>query len=179
MCSSDLPGWERGARSFERICEGWQQQLQGFLSTLGSDVWIEDKRYSLSLHFLRAAHRAGIAQALTLQCGQLDPQPRVIAGKAVLNLLPPGARDKGGAVDELMKLARASRALYAGDDVTDEQVFLLDREDLFTIHVGVGDDSVARYVIPDHASVLPLLGLLINCLSGSRDRAPNRRISAR
>lgn len=173
-----LPGWERRVGSFERICEGWQQQLQPALGALGSEVWIEHKRYSLSVHFLHAPDQAAVTQQLARQFGQLDPLPRVISGKAVFNLLPPGASDKGGAVHELMRLTRASRALYAGDDVTDEHVFSLGRDDLFTVRVGTGEDSAAEYFIPDHEAIVQLLDLLIEYLPGRRRHGPGSRISA-
>ena len=163
-----LPGWERRVGAFEMICERWQQQLQAALNSLGSDIWIEYKRYSLSVHFLHAPEPGAVAQQLTRLFDRLTPLPRVISGKAVFNLLPPGASDKGGAVHELMALTRASRALYAGDDVTDEHVFALDRHDLFTVRVGEGRDSAADYVIPDHQAIVPLLDLLIDYLPGRR-----------
>ena len=173
-----LPGWERRVGAFERICDGWQQQLQPALSALGSEVWIEYKRYSLSVHFLHAPERELVSQQLAQLFGRLDPLPRVISGKAVFNLLPAGASDKGGAVHELMNLTRASRALYAGDDVTDEHVFALGRDDLFTVRVGAGDDSAAGYFIPDHEAIVELLDLLMDYLPGSRRHGPGSRIRA-
>ena len=173
-----LPGWERRVGAFERICEGWRQQLQPALPALGSEVWIEYKRYSLSVHFLHVPDRDAIAQQLTQQFSRLDPVPRVIPGKAVFNLLPPGASDKGGAVHELMRLTRAPRALYAGDDVTDEHVFSLDRDDLLTVRVGADEASAAGYFIPGHESIVELLDLLIDCLPDSRRHGPGSRISA-
>lgn len=163
-----LPGWERRVGAFEAICAGWQQQLHGVLQSFGSEVWIEYKRYSLSVHFLHAPEREAVAQQLTRLFDRLMPLPRVISGKAVFNLLPPGADDKGGAVQALMEITRASRALYAGDDVTDEHVFMLDRHDLFSVRVGEGGDSAADYFIPDHQSIVPLLDLLIDSLPDSR-----------
>ena len=173
-----LPGWERRVGAFERICAGWQQQLQPALNAIGSDVWIEYKRYSLSVHFLHVPDKDAVAQQLAQLIGRLDPLPRVISGKAVLNLLPPGASDKGGAVQELMNLTRASRALYVGDDVTDEHVFALGREDLFTVRVGAGEGSAANYYIPDHEAIVELLDLLIDGLPGSRHHGPGSRIRA-
>lgn len=171
-----LPGWERRVGAFEPICSGWQQQLQPILKALGSEVWIEYKRYSLSVHFLHAPERERMARQLLQSFDRLQPQPRIISGKAVFNLLPPGASDKGGAVHELMNLTRASRALYAGDDVTDEHVFTLNRNDLFTVRVGEGDDSAAEYFITDHQAIVQLLDLLIDYLPGSRRHGPDSRL---
>jgi len=173
-----LPGWERRVGAFERICEGWRRQLQPALDELGREVWIEYKRYSLSVHFLHAPDREAIARQLTQQFARLDPLPRVISGKAVFNLLPPGASDKGGAVHELMSLTRASCALYAGDDVTDEHVFALGRDDLFTVRVGAGEGSAAGYFIPGHEDIVQLLDWLIESLPAGRRHGPGSRISA-
>lgn len=163
-----LPGWEQRVGAFETICAGWQQQLQESMQSLGSEVWIEYKRYSLSVHFLHASERDAVARQLTQLFDRLMPQPRVISGKAVFNLLPPGASDKGGAVQALMALTRASRALYAGDDVTDEHVFALGRPDLFSVRVGEGRETAADYFIPDPQAIVPLLDLLIDSLPGGR-----------
>lgn len=161
-----LPGWEQRVGAFEAICKGWQQQLHASLQSLGSEVWVEYKRYSLSVHCLQATEGDAVAQQLVRSFEQLVPVPRIISGKAVFNLLPPGASDKGGAVQALMALTRASRALYAGDDVTDEHVFALDRPDLLGVRVGEGRDSAADYFIPDHHAIVPLLDLLIDALPG-------------
>lgn len=163
-----LPGWELRAGAFEAICAGWQTQLAEALTGMDSQVWIEYKRYSLSVHYLQAREPEKAALQLLQLFAALTPQPKVIAGKHVFNLLPPNASDKGAAVAELIALTRASRALYVGDDVTDEYVFALGRDDVFTIRVGPSPDSAAAFHIPDHAAIVALLDLLIDCLPGQR-----------
>ena len=61
-------------------------------------------------------------------------------------------------------------ALYAGDDVTDEHVFELNRPDLFTIRVGASTNSAASYQIADHESIIPLMNLLIEYLPHQRNQ---------
>jgi trehalose 6-phosphate phosphatase len=173
-----LPGWERRVGQFEAVCEGWQQQLAQPLSAFGSEVWIEYKRYSLSVHFLHAPDPEQVSQQLSQLFSRLQPVPRIIAGKSVFNLLPPGASDKGKAVCELMALTGASHALYVGDDVTDEHVFALGRDDLLTIRVGPGKDSAAVFWIPDHEAIVKLMDLLIEYLPSSSDRASGVRSGA-
>jgi trehalose 6-phosphate phosphatase len=68
----------------------------------------------------------------------------------------------------LMAVTGASCALYAGDDVTDEYVFELNREDLFTIRVGASLNSAAKYQIADHVSVVSLMDMLIEYLPQQR-----------
>lgn len=170
-----LPGWERRVGPFEAVCEGWQQQLARMLVAFGSEVWIETKRYSLSVHFLHASDPEKISLQLSQLFDRLHPLPRIIAGKSVFNLLPPGASDKGKAVSELMAMTGASRALYAGDDVTDEHVFALGRDDLLTIRVGSGKDSAAAFWIPDHEAIVKLLDLLIEYLPRRAERGSGLR----
>ena len=165
-----LPGWESRAAAFETVCEGWRTQLGTALAEIDEQIWVEYKRYSLSVHYLHAKDAVKAAQQMTQLFARLSPAPRIITGKHVFNLLPPGASDKGRAVAELMTISGIRRALYAGDDVTDEHVFALARDDVFTIRVGPSPDSAAAFHIPDHESIVQLLDLLIDCLPGQQTR---------
>ena len=174
-----LPGWEGPARAFEEVCEGWRAQLGDALAGIDGRIWMEYKRYSLSVHYLHAAQPPVAASRLSQLFAQLAPAPRVITGKHVFNLLPPGAADKGRAVAELMRVTRAPRALYAGDDVTDEHVFALARDDVFTIRVGPVPDSAAAFHIPDHESIVQLLDWLIDALPAARATPPDLQAGRR
>lgn len=163
-----LPGWGKHASAFEAVCERWQVQLQSAIASIDKRIWIEYKRYSLSIHYLQAQHPQAVALQLSRLFERLSPPPKIVAGKAVFNLLPEGASDKGRAVTELMKLTGASCALYAGDDVTDEYVFALARDDIFSVRVGDCSNSDADFLIPDHEAIVPLIDGLINCLTDPR-----------
>ncbi len=154
----------------------WRAQLEPELMRLDPRIVIEDKRYSLSLHYLHARDHAQVAQALRARIEALSPAPRIIAGKCLFNLLPPGVGDKGSAVQALMATAGIVRALYVGDDHTDEDVFRLPLPDLFGVHVGADADSAARWCVQDHHDVLRLLDwLLAELPSGSAAlRSPRR-----
>ena len=117
---------------------------------------------------MHVANPLEVASLLPEIFAGLSPTPRVITGKSVFNLLPPNANDKGKAVSELMSFTGASCALYAGDDVTDEHVFELNRPDLFTIRVGASKGSAASYQIADHESIVPLMDLLNEYLPHQR-----------
>ena len=162
-----LPGWEQRAAEFAAICADWRAALASLLAAMDGGIQLEDKRYSLSLHYRNARHPQQAMQALMQIFTQLSPPPRIIAGKFVWSLLPPGAGDKGHAVEQLIKLAAAPRTLYVGDDVTDEDVFVLRREDLMTIRVGHAAQSAATFFIPDKQTILALLDQLLACLSAS------------
>jgi trehalose 6-phosphate phosphatase len=169
-----LPGWEQRAAEFAAICAAWRIALANRLAAIDGGIQLEDKHYSLSLHYRHARHPEQAMQALLPMFAQLSPPPRVIAGKFVWNLLPPGASDKGRAVEALINLAQAPRTLYVGDDVTDEDVFILQRDDLMTVRVGHAAYSAAQFFIPDRKTILALLDQLLACLSASVSASDSR-----
>jgi trehalose 6-phosphate phosphatase len=96
------------------------------LTELGAGILVEDKGYSLALHYrlapeLGPALHAAVANVCTQSpSGTVD----ILPGKAVIEVKP--ARiDKASAVRELMKHPpfRDRHPIFIGDDVTDEPVF--------------------------------------------------------
>ena len=162
-----LPDWQQRAAEFDAICSGWRFYLANALPHIDAGIQMEDKRYSLSVHYRHARHRHQAKQQLALLFGQMSPMPRVIPGQYVFSLLPPAAGDKGQAVEQLIVLTGAARTLYVGDDVTDEDVFILPRKDLFSVRVGRASHSAALFWIPDHAAIVQLLDNLLACLQAA------------
>jgi len=85
---------------------------------------VEDKGVSLAYHYREAAdEKAAHAElekvAETALLGGLEPR----WGRKVLEIRPRVAADKGTAVQTLIERAKATRALYAGDDTTDLDAF--------------------------------------------------------
>jgi trehalose 6-phosphate phosphatase len=85
---------------------------------------VEDKGVSLAYHYREAADETAarvelesVAQSALL--AGLEPR----WGRKVLEVRPQVEADKGTAVRTLIERARASRALYAGDDTTDVDAF--------------------------------------------------------
>jgi trehalose 6-phosphate phosphatase len=96
------------------------------LTELGPGILVEDKGYSLALHYRLAPELAPALQAAVVAiCDQVPTGTvEVLPGKAVVEVKP--ARiGKASAVVELMKHApfRGRRPIFIGDDVTDEPVF--------------------------------------------------------
>jgi trehalose 6-phosphate phosphatase len=153
-----LPGWEMREREFVTLCASWENQLrQSLPSTDASGIAIENKGTTLSIHY-RAAPAERKARALILKgIAGLIPKPRIVAGKAVENLLPASAPDKGTAMLYLMGLAKCPKGLYVGDDVTDEDVFRLGGKNLFTVRVGCLTKTCAQYVLRDNNEIIRLL----------------------
>ncbi len=152
-----LPGWRERSAGFERIVRAWQQTLAacGALATAG--VALENKRYSLSLHYRRAPNPAAAHDAIRGCLQRIDPEPRIILGKAVVNLLPLDAPDKGDALRTLIEETRCSSVLYVGDDDTDETVFGLRLPSVLTVRVEPAADSAAALYLRDQREVFTLM----------------------
>ncbi|WP_084199576.1 trehalose-phosphatase [Noviherbaspirillum autotrophicum] len=157
-----LPGWEANAARHEALCSQWRAQLSRVLPEAGNaGIVLEDKRYSLSLHYRHAPDQEAAARRLTELFAQLTPAPSIVAGKQVFNLVPVDARHKGDALRQLMTITGAARALYAGDDVTDEDVFRLPRRAVLSIRVEYDAQSAAEFFLPQ----LPDVALLLSDLT--------------
>jgi trehalose 6-phosphate phosphatase len=143
---------------------------EGLAHLAGIDV--EDKRYSLSVHYRRSRHKASARAAIDVAVAALPCQMRIIRGKQVVNLVPEGAPHKGDAIIQLRKLAEADTALYVGDDLTDEDVFALDQPGrLLTVRIGVSRSSAAAYFLRHQREIDTLLTKL------ARLREEGRRLA--
>jgi trehalose 6-phosphate phosphatase len=152
-----LPGMQRKISRSQRIVRRWRDALDACEGLARTGVEIEDKRYSLSLHYRRAGNPAAAHAAIRDCVAALAPPPRVIVGKAVINLLAPGAFDKGDALRALMAQTQGGGVLYVGDDDTDETVFKLHLPDVLTLRVEPAADSAAALYLRDQLEVLALM----------------------
>lgn len=152
-----------GRRKFEEICAEWIQQLNRGL-TFSEDFFVEDKALSLSLHFRTVRNKKKLLERLHRQIEHLKPSPRIILGKSVVNLVPNGAPHKGDALKALMKRLKVRNALYVGDDVTDEDVFLLQDDRIVTVRVGRKVTSEADYYIKRQGEINHMLSYILKSL---------------
>jgi trehalose 6-phosphate phosphatase len=159
-----------GMRAFERATARIRLRLAGAL--VGEPgIEIEDKRYSLALHYRRASVKRDARAAIQRAIADLPSAPRVIAGKLVVNLLPQEAPHKGIALCQLQAHEGAETAIYVGDDVTDEDVFALDEcRRLLAIRVGRSRTSAARFFLRDQRAIDVLLARLLDLRSNHRGR---------
>lgn len=161
------PGGEM--RRLERVIARARPLLEAALADVrGVDV--EDKRYSLAIHYRlhrsKREARAAIARAIA----SLPDATRVIAGKLVVNVVPADAPNKGDALLALRARAKADVAIYVGDDVTDEDVFVLDEPgSLLSARIGRSVRSAAPYYLRDQSEMDALLAQFIDA------RAPGAR----
>jgi trehalose 6-phosphate phosphatase len=142
---------------FARAVAAWRDTLAASQPLAAAGVSLEDKRYSLSLHYRRAENPAKAHRAILDAVAGLVPAPRVIPGKAVVNLLPFGAPDKGDAIRALIEKTGCSNVLYVGDDDTDETVFGLNLPSVLTLRVEPAADSAAALFLRDQREVLTLI----------------------
>lgn len=157
-----LPGKEARGEDFIRLCQGWKKQLQLLLPAMaGNGILLEEKGETLSLHYRQALDPLN-AQALLLGAiAHLIPVPRRVSGKFVENLVPQGAADKGMALETLMGHLLCPRAIFVGDDVTDEDVFRLKNPAVLGIRVGENPESAACYYLKGQGEIAGLLREII------------------
>lgn len=123
-----------------------------------SGVTVEDKRYSLCLHYRLAQDRSVARHAVAQVLAGLGPELRAFAGKLGVNIVAAQAPDKFDAVQALVQRAACSAALYVGDDVNDEPVFARAPTHWMTIRVGrTPRDSQARFYLDSTREVALLL----------------------
>ena len=154
-----VPGWEAHARRHQALSAAWMTQLSGALhgGAHHAGIEIEDKRYSLSVHYRMTPDPERSAIALREMFARMQPAPRIVAGKYVFNLVPQDAANKGSALERLMAISGARSAVYVGDDVTDEDVFRLKRDDLLSVRVERATHSAAEFFLERPDDILALL----------------------
>jgi trehalose 6-phosphate phosphatase len=167
-----VPGWEAQAAQHRALCAGWIAQLSSMLRAQLPDegIQLEDKQYSLSVHFRLVRDPLAAARLLEEMFTGLRPQPRVVSGKFVFNLLAQDACNKGSALQELITLCDAQQTIYVGDDVTDEDVFRLRRPDVLSVRIEHHPGSTADFFLAWPSDILPLLDELVARLGAAGAR---------
>ena len=162
-----LPGWRSRSDAFERTIRHWRDALARSEGLRTAGVSVEDKTYSMSLHFRRAADPVAAQRAIAQCVATLRPSPHVIAGKSVVNLLAADAPDKGDALRALIEATQATGVLYVGDDDTDETVFALDLPGVLSVRVEPAGNTAATLFLREQREVLTLIQY------AARDAAPH------
>jgi len=159
----------------EHICKGWMQRFDtDFIESLKMyEAEIENKRYTLTLHYRVTDDPARVRTALVPLLDQLAPTPRLIFGKASVNVLPPGEAGKGPASLALMRHLRQTGLFFTGDDETDEDVFELSEGLVMGVRVRPHEKSRAGYFIHHQGEIKDILRLLIDSI----DRTPESSAS--
>jgi trehalose 6-phosphate phosphatase len=146
-------------RFVERVAR-WRSRLAQHLRPLAG-VAIEDKQYSLAVHYRHAGDPAAARHEIELAASQLEGA-RLLGGKAVVNIVPREGPDKGAALQSVRKRLGCARALFVGDDDTDEDAFAIGAQAwLMTVRVGQSDGSAASWFLRDQGEVDALLEALL------------------
>ncbi len=149
----DLRAFEAEIREVRPLLASALGALQG--------VDLEDKRYSLAIHFRQSRQKLEARAAIERAVTSLPRPMRLVPGKQVLNVVPLSAPDKGDALLALRAREGATTALYVGDDVTDEDVFRIDQPGrLLGVRIGRARGSLARYFLRDQGEIDTLLAWL-------------------
>ena len=134
-------------------------------------VLVEDKLHSLSVHYRAAPDHEQALQSI-LPVVRTLPDVRVICGAAAVNLLPKDDANKGVALRRALDASGCDRAVYIGDDETDEDAFAaLPPDRLLSIRIGSSMSSGARYHLDSQESINLLLRALIHDRDDSNIRA--------
>ena len=81
------------------------------------------------------------------------------------------APGKGDALVAAMEKFSLVRAIFFGDDVTDEEVFKLGRVDVFGIHIGKDERTAALYYLNNQSEMFELLNSMVGILESQRGRS--------
>lgn len=123
-------------------------------------AWVEIKTVSLGLHSREVAPEIEpvlVAEAESFLAGFATARP--VLGKKVLDVGFTAA-SKGYAIEAIRQRVAAAAVIFAGDDTTDETVFVTLRSGDIGIKVGDGD-TAAGYRVASPADVVALLTRLL------------------
>lgn len=152
--------WRATKKTHRRVREWhplFERALRGEVG-----VEVEDKIYSLAVHYRRSRNKKKVRALVEELASTLD-QVRVIGGIEVVNIVPADAPHKGMALERERARLKCDTAIYVGDDVTDEDVFALDQPGrLLSIRVGQKLASQAAYFIKSQAEIDTLIARLIS-----------------
>jgi trehalose 6-phosphate phosphatase len=164
--------------SYAAQVRGWVRRLERLLDP-HAGVIIEDKGYSVAVHYRHARDKRRALRAIRAAVGTLRGS-RVIGGDHTVNLVPRGAPHKGTALERARRQAACEAAIYVGDDETDEDVFAAGpRNNLLGIRIGRARRTRACYRLKDQREIDRLLAVLLAFRPIGRPRDEPRRQARR
>jgi trehalose 6-phosphate phosphatase len=157
-------GYQSASRSTDPVARAlvhtWAVTLA---ARLGGDrgVVIEDKGYSLAVHYRHARHRDA-THAHIIEIASALEQARWMQGTLAISILPAHGRNKGTALQDVRRALHCDCAIYVGDDDTDEDAFASDGpERLIAVRVGRAARSQAPYRLHHQSDIDEFLRMLI------------------
>lgn len=152
----------------------WEARMLAALEGVAG-VHLEHKHSTFAVHYSQA--RDARAGAAVMRAARALRGARLVPGKNLVNILPAAFPTKGDAVRKLLRHLGCWRALFVGDDVTDEDVFALPRRMVFGVHVGPGP-SRATWRLRTRRDVDALLETLLVLARRSEVPEPSAAIGA-
>ena len=140
------------------LLDQWRTALELELTSLPGS-WIEDKGYSLAIHYRHSTQRAE-ARRKILAITRTLKNVRAFGGKQVVNLVTDEAPNKGHAVASERDRLGCAWVLYVGDDENDEDAFALGGN-VVSVRVGRRLRTHARYYLRAQSEVDDLLEKLV------------------
>ena len=158
---AESPAFDRSA------LERFRRHLDAHADAIRSaGVGVEDKGYSIALHYRFASDRVAAQRCIEALVRDLDPELHFFGGKSVANVAVAGAPDKADALASLVARCDADAALFVGDDVNDDAVFARAEPSWLTVRVGRDDPmSRADFFLDDHSEIATLLEIALEVLA--------------
>ncbi len=129
-------------------------------------ILVEDKGQSVALHYRQARSRSRALALIHDLLAHPSLSLHSFAGKMVVNFTGRAAPDKAHAVQALVARCGASCALFAGDDVNDEPVFVAAPPDWLTVRVGRDDPaSRAQFLLESPVEMALLLERMLTLVT--------------
>ncbi|MEO5881006.1 MAG: trehalose-phosphatase [Caldimonas sp.] len=128
-------------------------------------VSVEDKGYSLALHYRLARDRVRARAVVDALVAGLGAEASAFGGKMVMNIVATSARDKADAVAGLVRRCGVEAAVFLGDDVNDEPVFERADPSWLTVKVGRDDPASRASFCIDATEIVRLLDAMIDALA--------------
>lgn len=153
---------------FVERCLKWRELLHHNLF-YEQGVEIEFKGESLAIHYRKAGDPEKALSVINAIAEKLEPCPKIFGGKFVVNIVPMEAFGKGDAISAAMERLGSVKAVFFGDDETDEEVFRLKRDDIFGVHVGKDDWTSAQYYLEQQSEMLGLLNSIVGILESHNE----------
>lgn len=150
-----------GERTVHPEAEQCESELQSVAHALErrlgeiSGCAVENKGLTLTVHVRNTPPaRLEDARAAVSETVRQNPGLELTTGKAVFEVRPAVAHDKGAAMAELATETLPEwLTLYLGDDTTDEDAFEAIQPGGIGIHVGTDQETAATYRIPSQDAV--------------------------
>lgn len=149
------------AQNYRALVKSWLPLLRTELEAQ-QGVEIENKLYSLSIHYRRSKAKRLALNAIARAVASLGSGARSLNGKQVVNVLPAGAPNKIEALIAQQQSLSARHAIYIGGDVTEDVAFSADNaSQLLGVHVGRAANTNNNYYLPKQTDVDRLLASLL------------------